>query len=309
MNRPDLPQSWKNLRTACSKQLLEWRGVIPGLRKPMVEADGKVRIVVTRGESEGRVTLEQYCHQIETSLYGGTEELMLIAQMFNVRIHVFHNESYIGGDPFPIESFKVNPMDSHDVTDIYLLLETGGKGIADHHTLMIHKHARHKELMSRAPIVDIDYCVAESDYGYGLMAMRIFEEGDFTGNSFTSIIIHFYSAACCCLLELFMFFYYFKFVQTGWYDGHRVDTKGNVVIRRDSVDKLMKKFPEIDRELTGEAFRTTHAARLGRIGSKMLNASGLVIDGGPLAHRCLDHEPNVGRMSLADSANFTQKNM
>jgi hypothetical protein len=99
-------------------------------------------------------------------------------------------------------------------------------------------------------------------------------------------------------------------MQTGWYDGHRVDEQGNVVIRRDSVTKLMAKFPEIDREKTREAFQTTHAVR---VGSARRNAasreSGLVIDGGPLAHRCLDHEPNVGRMALADSASDKKKNM
>ena len=101
-----------------------------------------------------------------------------------------------------------------------------------------------------------------------------------------------------------------KFLQTGVYDGHRVDEQGNVVIRRESVDRLMKQFPEIDRELTGEAFQVTHAVRLGRAGSNASSReSRLVIDGGPLTRRCLDHVPNVGRMALADSANFTQKNM
>jgi hypothetical protein len=208
MNRPELPQSWKALRSVCSRQLLEWRGIIPGLPTPLVEADGMVSLEVTRGTGTCRVTLEQYSNQIATSLYGGTEELMLIAQMFNMRIHVFHNQSYTGGDPVPKESFMVNPMENpnFDVTDIYLLLETGEEGIADHHTLMIHKYAEHKELMSRAPVVDVDYCVAESDYGFGLKALKIFHPGDLTGNSFTSIIIHSYSAACwnylCCFTIL-----------------------------------------------------------------------------------------------------------
>jgi hypothetical protein len=101
-----------------------------------------------------------------------------------------------------------------------------------------------------------------------------------------------------------------KFLQTGVYDGHRVDEQGNVVIRRESVDRLMKQFPEIDRELTGEAFQVTHAVRLGRAGSNASSReSRLVIDGGPLTRRCLDHVPNVGRMALADSASDKKKNM
>jgi hypothetical protein len=101
-----------------------------------------------------------------------------------------------------------------------------------------------------------------------------------------------------------------KFLQTGWYDGYRVDEQGNVVIRRDAVTRLMEKFPEIDREKTGEAFRKTHAVRLGRAGSNAASReSRLVVDGGPLAHPCTFHEPNIGRMSLANSANIKTKNM
>jgi hypothetical protein len=165
---------------------------------------------------------------------------------------------------------------------------------------MIHKYAEHAELMSRLPVIDVDYCVAESEYGYGLKALRNFYDGDVTGNSFTSTIIQF-------ILFLFCFT-----LKTGFYDGHRVDDKtGKVVIRRASVTALMKLYPEIDRELTGECFRTTHAVRLGRAGSNSASReSRLVIDGGPLAHRRLDHVAgNIGRMSLADSASDKKKNM
>ena len=99
-------------------------------------------------------------------------------------------------------------------------------------------------------------------------------------------------------------------MQTGWYDGHRVDENGRVVIRRAAVTALMQRYPEIDRELTNSPFLRTHAVRLGRAGSSSATReSRLVIDGGPLACRCLDHVPNVGRMSLADSANYQKKNM
>ncbi len=82
------------------------------------------------------------------------------------------------------------------------------------------------------------------------------------------------------------------------------------MIRREAVDKLMAEFPEIDREKNGQAFQKTHAVRLGRAGSSAASRdSRLVIDGGPLASRCLDHVPNVGRMSLADSASDKKKNM
>ena len=186
-----------------------------------------------------------------------------------------------------------------------LLETTSGNGTGDHTTLMIHKYAEHAELMSRLPVIDVDYCVAESKYGFGLKAMRDYDEGDVTGNSFTSIIIQF-------ILFLFCFTLNLKFLQTGFYDGHRVDDKtGKVVIRRASVTALMRSYPEIDRELNNECFRMTHAVRLGRAGSNSATReSRLVIDGGPLAHRRLDHVAGkIGRMSLADSASDKKKNM
>ena len=123
--------------------------------------------------------------------------------------------------------------------------------------------------------------------------------------------MYFYSAACCLLMiAAASWNIYNKFLQTGWYDGHRVDEQGNVVIRRDAVTRLMKKFPQIDREITGEAFQKTHAVRLGRAGSNAASReSQLVVDGGPLAHPCTFHEPNIGRMSLANSASSKTKNM
>jgi hypothetical protein len=85
---------------------------------------------------------------------------------------------------------------------------------------------------------------------------------------------------------------------------------GKVMIRKAAVTALMKKFPDIDPELSGEAFRDTHAVRLGRAGSNYATReSTLVIDGGPLACRCLDHVPQVGKMSLADSATGKKKKL
>ena len=79
---------------------------------------------------------------------------------------------------------------------IYLLLETAhGSGIGDHTTLMIHKYAEHAELMARVPVIDVDYCVAKSDHGFGLKALRDFDVGDVTGNCLLLL-----AAACCCSL-------------------------------------------------------------------------------------------------------------
>ncbi len=66
---------------------------------------------------------------------------------------------------------------------------------------MIHKYALHAELMSRMPVINVDYCVAESEFGFGLQALRDFLIGDPTGNSFTSIIIHFILFLFCLLYK------------------------------------------------------------------------------------------------------------
>jgi hypothetical protein len=53
---------------------------------------------------------------------------------------------------------------------------------------MIHKYWLHADLMSRMPVIDVDYRVVKSEFGFGLQALRDFLNGDPTGNSFTSII-------------------------------------------------------------------------------------------------------------------------
>jgi hypothetical protein len=81
-------------------------------------------------------------------------------------------------------------------------LETGlGKGVGDHTTLMIHKYAEHAELMSRMPVIDVDYCVVKSEFGYGLKALKTFYEGDVTGISILSIIIYYFGACFILLLN------------------------------------------------------------------------------------------------------------
>ena len=89
-----------------------------------------------------------------------------------------------------------------------------------------------------------------------------------------------------------------------------VDDKGNVIMRRERISQLMQQFPQIDREKNGTPFQTTHAVRLGSHGkSALTKRSGLMIDGGPLTHPCLDHVDGIGRMALADSAAPKKKNM
>ena len=90
----------------------------------------------------------------------------------------------------------------------------------------------------------------------------------------------------------------------GWYDGHRCDPSGQLVFARAAVAMLFEKYPHLNREETGEPIIRTHCLQLNRSAE-----SGVVIDGHPLTHPCLDEEPNIGRFALANSANPESCNM
>ena len=289
---PSCPTTSQQLREACAKQLHEWNGVIPGLRAQLFE-DGQVLYQGIRGEKERLINIDEYCSLLRTSMYGGFEEMQMIAQMYKVQVFVYSLS--IGNTcenlvPLPILMDNDFPADHaknagnsvavarshfslyHLGPKIHVLLELGrGKaGVADHTTLMHHPHSRHAECMLSALEVDVDYRVVQTKYGRGLQSLKR------------------HGIDVC----------------TGWYDGHRVDEKGSIVMRRPAITALMRQYPLIDRELQKTPFQTTHAVRLGR-----RHESGLLVDGGPLAHPCLDHVKGIGRMSLANSGSPKDSNM
>ena len=90
----------------------------------------------------------------------------------------------------------------------------------------------------------------------------------------------------------------------GWYGGHHVNSQGTIVFARPAVTALMRQYPIIDRHVQGTPFQTTHA-----IWVKRVKTSGVMIDGGPMSHPALDHVQGVGKMSLANSANFKDSTM
>jgi hypothetical protein len=103
LKRPELPQTMQELRTRCARQLLDWNGVIPGNNIKLLEfSNGVARVQVVRGEKEVDVTLQEHCQLLATNLYGGYDEFMIIVQMYKVQIHVYHDESYKGGDSEPV---------------------------------------------------------------------------------------------------------------------------------------------------------------------------------------------------------------
>ena len=110
LKRPELPTTVEALREACAKQLLQWKGIIPGLLDPLFH-DGITTVQLYRGEKEVTISLADYCELVRTSLYGGFDEIMMIVQMYKLQISIYHNENYRGGgNPEPVEIFRVNPM-------------------------------------------------------------------------------------------------------------------------------------------------------------------------------------------------------
>jgi hypothetical protein len=297
---PSCPKTPEELRAACADQILAWNGVIPGRpNAPMIEKNGKIRVQQARGAPEKFYTLEQYCNLVSSSLYGGFDEMFVIVQMYKLQIFVYSDDCYRGGDPEPqkilldcnlTEDAEENAgetnisvlsqllitrslFSSHLLLGprIHLLLEKGKTGYSDHTSLMIHKHHHYYQMMSHLLDVDVDYRVCDDGKcGRGLEGMRRVEIGQFIER----------------------------------YDGHHVDSEGKVVFRMESVSALMREYPQIDRERNNTPFQKTHAVRVGR-----RHESGLMVDGGPLTHPCLDHVKGVGRMALANSGSPKTSNM
>lgn len=296
---PSCPKTPEELRAACADQILAWNGVIPGRITPMFDKFGNILVQQARGLPEKLVTLEQYCNLVSSSLYGGLDEVFVIVQMYKLQIFVYSEDCYRGGDPEPEKvlldcnltedaeenagetNISVLPQlltrslfSSHLLLGprIHLLLEKGKiSGYGDHTSLMIHKHHHYAQMMSRLLDVDVDYRVCDDGKcGRGLEGIRRVEIGQ--------------------VIER--------------YDGHHVDSKGKVVFRMESVSALMRKYPQIDRERNNTPFQKTHAVRVGR-----RHESGLMVDGGPLTHPCLDHVKGVGRMALANSGSPKTSNM
>lgn len=110
LKRPELPTTIEALREACAKQLLQWKGIIPGLLDPLFH-DGITTVQLYRGEKEQTISLADYCQLIRESLYGGYDEIMMIVQMYKLQISVYHDETYnAGGNSGPVETFRVNPL-------------------------------------------------------------------------------------------------------------------------------------------------------------------------------------------------------
>lgn len=194
-----LPKSQKQLRKACAQQLLDWNGKIPNHPPMFCEQDGphkgKHLLQLYRSEKEKWVSLQDYCKLLETSLYGGEEEIMLIVQMYKLQVfyYVDQDHRHEGGELKPKKYFMYpeSPEDAEQNRGprIHMLFEVAKEGTGDHTTHMIHKFQKHAYYMSRMPVIDKDYRVAVCKHGRGLQSMKepFFEVGDPTGKFFISL--------------------------------------------------------------------------------------------------------------------------
>jgi hypothetical protein len=86
-----------------------------------------------------------------------------------------------------------------------------------------------------------------------------------------------------------------------WYDGHRVDDRGNIRLARAAVQILYASYG-LDPEST--EFQKTHALCLGRT-----HITDLVIDGYHLSLPVFDKEELIGRGAVANSGTPKESNM
>jgi hypothetical protein len=194
-----LPKNQKELRKACAQQLLDWNGKIPNY-PDLFEEDGphkgKRLLQLYRCEKESWVSLSDYCKLLETSLYGGEEEIMLIVQMYKLQVLYYVDQDYRheGSGEVKPKTYFMSPHLPEEAKEnrgprIHMLLEVAKQGAGDHTTHMIHKFQKHAYYMSRMPVIDKDYRVAECEHGRGLQSMKepFIEVGDPTGKFFISL--------------------------------------------------------------------------------------------------------------------------
>jgi hypothetical protein len=90
----------KKLRLECAKTWNDLRGQVPNVPSLFEEnASGSLttKLQKTRGDAETLVTLTEYCQLLKTNLYGGQEEICLLAHMYNLQVNVYYATQFKNG--------------------------------------------------------------------------------------------------------------------------------------------------------------------------------------------------------------------
>jgi hypothetical protein len=264
---------------------IEENGAIPGQMYEYFEKNDEGAFVLTgafeslRGEAAARrkkgkkaspkPTLHEYAAKIQSGMYGGDLEMIVLASVYNVSFHVYswhffdeqrhHEPQVIGSGPRIISLLYEQDFSS----------ATGGQ---DHYQLMkSQKFTKWNAYMRDMPKWKIDIGPTFGRAGRGIMALRDFKKGD--------VLLY--------------------------YDGHRVDERGEIEIEREGVKKLFDHFSlEMSAQYDWTTFVKSHAVCLGRT-----HVTGLFIDGYPLTLPCFDDVEVLGRGALANSGSPKDSNM
>ena len=262
----------KEVRKQVADYLLTSNGKIPGqLYEFFIEQDDGSTILadplrVLRGSKvqEVSTTLQEYAEQVSASLYGGDLETFVLAHIFNIEIRVYSWHYFDGKHRFSPQIFGHAKRGFDVLFDQNFPSKTGRQ---DHYDVIIDKFPNWRKLMNAMPTWKVDIGLVVNERGRGCKALRNFRKGD---------------------VLLF-------------YDGHRVDDKGNVVIARQHVADL---YEEHGVDPRAEPFRKSHAVCLGRV-----HVTGLQIDGYPLTLPVFDDVLDIGRAALANSGTPQESNM
>ena len=222
-----------------------------------------------KNKNRPRPTLQQYATQLRHDLYGGDLEFYVLASLYNLTIHVYSWHFFDGQRNYSPQVIGSGPRIISLLFEQDFRSSTGGR---DHYCLITsQKFTKWNALMRAMPKWKVDIGPCNGRAGRGVCALRDFKKGD-------------------PLL---------------YYDGHRVDDKGVVVIEREAVKKLYDHFrDQLSQIYDDTKFVQSHAVCLGRC-----HCTGLLIDGYALTLPCFDDVDILGRGALANSANPKDSNM
>jgi len=100
--RPELQLSMFQIRCALADKLKELKGVIPNFPIQMFEENESGELIAkiklyNDDDVETIVSLDQYCDLLGSSLYGGQEEIVLLANMYKLKLTVYDQQQSLDG--------------------------------------------------------------------------------------------------------------------------------------------------------------------------------------------------------------------